>query len=239
MSKIGDFIVRAREAKGWDQKQLVAASGYSQSSISAIESGVTVNLRNWRKLADVLDADQEEFARLIAESAAEAGKDKRMASGVRRSAIGLAPDRPTGAVRVQIAPPTPNKNVPVFGRAQGGPDGRFEFNGEVIGWEVRPPDLEGVPNVYAVYVDGESMWPRYKPGETVWVNPNRPAKRGEDVVVQLHPEEEHAPPYGFIKEYVGWQPTKLVLHQHNPETTVTFERSDVISVHPIVMAQRT
>ena len=85
-----------------------------------------------------------------------------------------------------------------------------------------------------VYVDGESMFPRYKPGETAWVNPSRPARRGDDVIVQLHSEDEDGTPFGFIKEYVSKTATHLVLCQYNPQQEVRFLLEEVKSVHTIV-----
>ncbi|QPC43507.1 helix-turn-helix transcriptional regulator [Kaustia mangrovi] len=136
------------------------------------------------------------------------------------------------------APPYDRNAVPVYGRARGGDDGRYEFNGEVIGWEPRPAHLRGVPGVYAVYIDGESMYPRYKPGETVVAQPGKPVAKGDDVIIQLAPDSEDESPFGFVKEFVKYTPTKIILSQFNPPRQIEFERDKVISVHRIVHASR-
>jgi phage repressor protein C with HTH and peptisase S24 domain len=122
----------------------------------------------------------------------------------------------------------------VYGLAVGGEDGRFFFNGETVGWVRTPDSLVGVKNVYVLYVAEESMVPRFKPGEQVWVNPHKTPIRGDDVIVQLHPEHDGDPPEGYIKEFRGWSPKKLHLWQHNPAVEVEVERQLVLSVHVIV-----
>jgi phage repressor protein C with HTH and peptisase S24 domain len=126
--------------------------------------------------------------------------------------------------------------IPVLGEAVGGVDGEYEFNGSVLDYVACPPSLANVPNAYGVYVDGESMSPRYRPGETVYVHPGKPARRGDDVIVQIAASEDGRPPHGFIKEFVGWAGDELVLRQYNPESKIKFERGKVVSVHPIVLA---
>lgn len=191
-------------------------------------------------------AFREKVQRLID---AEKGADVRHLSVLRtlsdpRADVAL-PRQPTAYANVApnallggpVADADPN-SIPVFGRVKGGDDGRYEFNGEVIGWVPRPAKLRGVPNVYAVYIDGESMYPRYKPGETAVAQPGMPVVRGDDVVVQLHADTEFESPYGFVKEFVAYTPTKLILSQFNPPQQIEFDRDEVVSVHRIVHADR-
>jgi len=56
------------------------------------------------------------------------------------------------------------------------------------------------------------------------------------VIVQIRPSEDGMPPLGYIKEFVGWTASKLILKQHNPAGSVEFERQMVVSVHPIVFS---
>lgn len=141
----------------------------------------------------------------------------------------------TIAPRQQIV--TTNKMLPVLGMAVGGEDGRYIFNGSVIDYVVCPPSLENVAGAYAVYIDGESMYPRFKAGETVWVHPGKPARRGDDVIVQLKPiEDDGSPPWGYVKEYVGRQGNNLVLRQYNPPIEIQFDVNEVLTTHPIVLA---
>ncbi|MGV1785753.1 MULTISPECIES: LexA family transcriptional regulator [Agrobacterium] len=144
---------------------------------------------------------------------------------------------PNATIGPKTAVITTNKMLPVLGMAVGGEDGRYIFNGSVIDYVVCPPSLENVAGAYAVYIDGESMYPRFKAGETVWVHPGKPARRGDDVIVQLKPiEDDGSPPWGYVKEFVGRQGNNLVLRQYNPPIEIQFDVNEVLTTHPIVLA---
>ncbi|MFC4172667.1 XRE family transcriptional regulator [Microvirga sp. GCM10011540] len=128
--------------------------------------------------------------------------------------------------------------VPVYGLAIGGTDGRFEFNGQIVDQVFRPPVLANVANAYAVFVSGDSMEPRYFAGETVYVHPGKPVRKGHFVVVQIRGDEGQ-PPHGYVKQFVAWTPSRLVLRQYNPDEEMEFDRNDVISVHRIVFSGET
>lgn len=124
--------------------------------------------------------------------------------------------------------------IPVYGQAVGGSDGRFLFNGSQVAEVVCIPALESVPGAYAIFVSGDSMVPRFKPGETVFVHPSKPPRHGADVVIQLVPEDEDSPPEGFIKEFVSHTAESLTVYQHNPPKTLKIPSDRVLSVHLIM-----
>ena len=107
------------------------------------------------------------------------------------------------------------RDVPVRGIAVGGDDGHFEFNGEVVDYARRPPGIAGARNVFAIYVRGSSMAPRFEEGELVFVHPDRPPVPGCDVLVELHGEAGQ-PGLCFIKRLVRRTASRLVLAQFNP-----------------------
>jgi len=144
------------------------------------------------------------------------------------------PGREADILQTFPLPHFSGRRLPIFGVAVGGEDGRFEFNGEMLDTVVCPPGLENVPDAYGVWVSGESMYPRFKAGETCLVHPKLPPKRGDDIIVQLYPDNEEESPYGFIKEFVAWTPTRLIVRQFNPPKEIEFERSEVKSVHVII-----
>ncbi len=127
--------------------------------------------------------------------------------------------------------------VPLLGQSIGGPNGRFILNGSEVGRLFVPPMLEGVEGAYAVRVYGTSMEPRFKAGETVWINPNEPVRAGDDVIVQVVTDEENQRE-SYIKEFRSQSSKVTRLWQHNPEegetNEVTFISSTVFSVHKIV-----
>ncbi len=71
-----------------------------------------------------------------------------------------------------------------------------------------------------------------------WVNPHLSARIGDDVIVQLRPHDENDTPEGFIKELVKRTPSKLIVKQYNPEMEITFEQTEVLSLHVVVFASR-
>ena len=79
------------------------------------------------------------------------------------------------------------------------------------------------------------MEPRYRAGEIVFVNPTRPPRRGDDVVIQVEVDGELS---GYIKEFIQESDDKLVVSQFNPDKKITFRRETVRSVHVIEMASR-
>lgn len=230
---LGALIRQRRKAQKMSQVDLGEKVGVNQNTVSQWENGDVSSIRNWESVADVLGIDRLLFARLMAASAVKSGKTERLSSAVKPLVTRATPQIAVSNEHISGA-----RDVPVRGRAVGGDDGKYEFNGEVLGWEVRPPMLAGVSEAYSVYVDGESMFPRYKSGETIWLHPHVKPRRGDDVVVQLHPDEDGQEPYGYIKEFVGWQPSRLVLLQYNPYREVYFDRDQVVSVHKVVFSQR-
>lgn len=235
--KIGDLIRAYRTQHGkMSQTEFGAlCGGVGQTTVSAWERGNIANMRNFELVAGVLGVGIEDFRALMGEATLASGKTQRIPPAVREA---IAESPPAPRLAITRDPVVGRRDVPVLGRARGGSDGRFEFNGEVMGWELRPPQLDGVRNGYAIYADGESMFPRYKSGETVWVNPNIPPSRGDDVVVQLKQISDHDLREGFLKEFVSWSGNRLVLRQFNPPSEVSFDREAIESVHLVVFASR-
>nr|WP_280637011.1 S24 family peptidase [Rhizobium sp. 16-449-1b] len=126
--------------------------------------------------------------------------------------------------------------LPVLGEVVGGSDGQYDFNGTVLDYVACPPSLANVADAYAVWIDGESMYPRFKSGELAYVHPRKPPRRGDDVVVQVRPRDHDMPPRGFVKELVGYAGDKLVLKQFNPDIRIEFPREDVVSIHVITLS---
>ena len=238
MNKLGDLIRLKRKEMGLNQGQFGNLFGASQTTVSDWERGNISMMRNWKKLASALDVSESDFLEMMKEATEEADKVKRLPAALKILSAPAIAAPPSGSVVAAPSPQLGPRDVPVLGRAKGGDGGEFEFNGQVMGWVQRPPHLIGVLDAYATYVDGESMFPRYKPGETVWTNPPKSFARGDDVIVQLHPEAEGGNPRGYIKEFVRWEPKYLVVAQYNPPMEIKYDREMVISVHKIDFSQK-
>lgn len=214
MDSIGDIVRARREQMGLSQERLAEQAGTSQTTIDKIENNRSQRSRFLPAVARVLGLDIETIAPGVAAAPAP----------------NISAPMP--------APELPQRQIPVYGVAVGGDDGRMKFNGERLDMVGCPPELRAVPNAYAVYVAGDSMVPSFKPGQIAWVHPNRTARPGQDVIVQLHPEQDGDAPEGFIKELVKLTPSTVVVRQYNPPKDITFGRDDVKSLHVVVFASR-
>lgn len=217
---------KLQEVFGGNASELARVVDTSQQNVSNYLSGGVRRPHYWRQVADALGISHDEIMRLTYPNR----PNRMVMSAIKRpDAIIQAPEPKSLK--------TTGKMLPVLGEAVGGVEGMYIFNGSILDYVACPPSLENVNGAYAVFIDGESMSPRYKPGETVWVHPTKPARRGDDVIVQIHPpEDDGSPPWGYVKEFIGWTSNKLMLHQHNPAIDIEFERDEVVSVHPIVLS---
>jgi len=238
MSKLSEKLTERAAELGVSQTDLANKVGIAQPSISELFAGNVASPRKWREIAKELQIPEDEMRALMIEAGRESGKTTRLPRIFKAADVTDLIVMPNAHVDPSPIPSSsrPGKLLPVLGEAVGGVDGRYLFNGTVLDYVACPPSLENVTGAYAVYVSGESMSPRYRPGEVVWVHPHKPARRGDDVIVQIHPDEEGVAPYGFIKEFVGWAGSSLTLRQYNPESQIKFDRADVVSVHPIVLS---
>lgn len=112
---------------------------------------------------------------------------------------------------------------------------------EVLDYVGRPPGLANDQEAYAVRIVGESMAPRYEPGELVYVSPRSPVAAGDDVIVQLHdPSDmcEGSQVAGrittvLIKRLVRRSAQLLTLRQFNPEMTFDVPAARVRRIHRV------
>lgn len=123
---------------------------------------------------------------------------------------------------------TENRCLPVRGRAEGGQDGNFVIEEQPIDWTFRPADLQGVNDAFAVFVSGDSMVPKYKNGDLVYVHPNRSITKKRYVLVET---AEHK---GFIKQFISWQEDALIVQQFNPEQEISIPREQVLRLMLVI-----
>lgn len=138
------------------------------------------------------------------------------------------------------APPPPisvgalPRDVPVKGNAAGGTDADFCFNGETIDYVRRPPGIARATGVFALYVTGNSMSPRFTHGELIYLTSARPPGIGDYVVVELLPTSDGGDTAGYIKRLDKRTLTKLVCSQFNPPKTLEFELKKIKAVHRVI-----
>jgi SOS-response transcriptional repressor LexA len=172
-----------------------------------------------------------ELARDLAELFGRHGIDPRQVLELAGFQSPAAPKPPAGWPRFGDQPPPPaSRDLPVMGAVKGGSEGFYFNEGEPKEFVSRPSGLDGVANAFALYVDGDSMEPRYFAGEILYVNPNRPITRSCFVAVELQDGQ------GMIKQFVKRSDDVVVLRQFNPARDLRLATRDVKRMYRITGA---
>ncbi len=239
MSTLGQRIKAARKAKRLTQADIAKYFDIKPGSVSLWESDDTrPDVTKLEPLARILGVSVE---LLISDPESSTNNHASYSNTYKKPTtanVSALQNVPSEFSEPFAIPPIPSKRIPVYGLAVGGEDGRFEMNGQLIDTVFCPPGFENVPNLYAVYVVGESMEPVFSPGQTVWVHPNRSPRRGDDIIIQIRPDEAEQPPLGFIKRYVSSTSSKVIVQQFNPPGEIEFDKVSVLSMHKIIMVQK-
>jgi phage repressor protein C with HTH and peptisase S24 domain len=229
MQKLSERLSFAMDRAGVSQAELARRVGMKQPSISAIVNGDTTHTKFGAELAAALGVRFEWLVLGTGPMTSDAASAKEGTS------------RLTGDVdlsRQVHVPDVPNmpRDVPVLGIAVGGRDSDFTIvPGEVVDYVRRPPGIQKSRRVFAIYVQGQSMWPRFKEGELLYLSPDRPARGGDDVVIEMLPNG-HDPGECFVKEFVRRTPSHVVCRQHNPATEVTYAADHVKAIYRVLTA---
>lgn len=141
------------------------------------------------------------------------------------------------------------RDVPIMGTATGA---ALEIQGngdvarieeielqDVIGYARRPPAIDSNRKAYALYIAGDSMEPRYRGGDLVYVDPRRPAMIGDDVIVQLvgdvRPDADPGEVrHVLVKQLVRNTAAHVELCQFNPPVTFKVPKSKVHAIHRVI-----
>ncbi|MEJ1996315.1 MAG: LexA family transcriptional regulator [Limibacillus sp.] len=243
MNKIQDVVRQRRTEIGLSQPQLARRIGVSAQAIQQLEAGDVRRPRYLVELANALGLDPlalHEGRTVVVGPGAKPLPSPAMSSGRNAAASqGAGGDTVMGASE----PPRPNaafgrnapmgaRDLPVYASAQGGPDGML-VDYDPIEWIERPTPLAGVPNAFAMYVVNDSMEPRFRQGDLLLIHPQRPVRKGSDVLLITRAEDatEHE---AFIKELVSLDTDKVKLRQLNPEKTFSIPRDKVSGLNLVV-----
>jgi len=236
-NEIGLALRSAREAKGLKKVDVARRLEISPSAISQWESGATTpSFDNLMRVSEFLDVKINLPLLDVDPSTAfdAVGPVAKPRENVRFS---KKPSEPT--VRTAFAAPEFSslqglaRDVPVRGIAVGGEDADFQMNGQENDWAVRPPALAGVRGLFALVVSNDSMYPAWRPNATFYINPNRAPQIGDDVVVEMLPDESGEPGKAFLKRLKARTPTKIIVEQFNPPMDLEFDR-DTVRLHRVV-----
>lgn len=236
MEMLGQLIKDHRLRKRWSQDHLAKYVGVSRPAVGQWEAGDTApSMENLMKVCEGLGISPEEAVLAIRNDdrvwniktldmveilAEERTKGKNAGPETRR------------AILSQFEMP---KNVPVLGVAVGGEQADFYTQGEIIDLVRRPPGAGALSSVYALYVVGSSMSPRYEEGELIYLSQARTPSIGDYVVVELKPKKEgDLEGAGFLKKLVKRTTTTLVCEQFNPPKELVFALDDIKTLHRVI-----
>ncbi|ANV25273.1 S24 family peptidase [Agrobacterium pusense] len=125
-------------------------------------------------------------------------------------------------------------DVPVMGTAAGShTKGAFQLLPGPVDYVRRPPALANVRGLYSLFVEGTSMVPQYYPGDLIYVNPNKPARFGDAVVIQCRDHHEDGFE-GTIGVYLKRTETHITIQKHNPPAEIKISREIIVNVHKIL-----
>lgn len=213
-------IAAAREQKGMTQEQVADHFGISRVSVTNWESGQT------KPAADKLSA----LERLLQ---VEPGHFSGATSS-NKGRNGRAPQSEASPADAHLPPRTAMANdVPVMGTAAGShTKGAFQFSSTPIDYVRRPPALTNAKDIYALYVEGQSMEPEFRPGQLIYVHAHKPPRFGDAVIIQTQVAE------GEFEATIGIYAKKtaeaVFIEKHNPKATIQITRSIVVAVHKVL-----
>lgn len=125
------------------------------------------------------------------------------------------------------------RDVPVLGTAAGSHVGAFQVEASPIDYVRRPPGIGEARDIYALYVVGDSMSPRFEEGELIYVSERRPARVGDYVVVQTVDARDGAV-HAYCKRLLRRGDRELLLEQLNPFAEIALPVETVRAVHRIL-----
>lgn len=220
--EIGDVIRKLRRERHWSLDKMAEVSGVNRMSLSEIERGVVDPRRSTiEKVAGAFGLQIDGLYALA-----------KASDPVRHAGTQQSNELEAEHYDADITRGYKKNDVPVVGDAEASIAGLISWDeagivrGQVEDWVSRS-FADGDPLAYALRVRGDSMVPRYHPGEIVVAQPRLTARDGDYACVQLVTGER------LIKRVFrydgGW-----ILHSENasyPDRRATNE--EIAAMHRI------
>jgi len=142
---------------------------------------------------------------------------------------------PIADVDLRTARPLPEldareRGLRIYASAEGGETG-MTYSTDPIDWMQMPGPLQNVRGGFGVYVVGDSMEPRFEQGDLVLVNPTRPPRVGDDLLLG---NPQNGATIAMVKRLAGRDDKRLRLKQYNPPREFWVKRADWPQVMVIV-----
>lgn len=221
---LGMNLKHFRKERGWTQQQVADWLGINRVSVTQWEKGdAEPPLKRLKALAALYDVTIDELTSLKDASAfAEPQAQLRLPANMRAANV---------PVPARHALP---HDVPVLGTAAGShAEGAFQLDSAPIDYVRRPPGLVNARDIYALYIVGDSMEPKYSAGDLVFVHPGRPARIGDAVVVQFvrGAQSDVQAMVAALHKHAG---TEVELQKYNPPAIISLTGCEVHAIHRIL-----
>ncbi|WP_075216100.1 XRE family transcriptional regulator [Mongoliimonas terrestris] len=217
--QLGQVLRNARKRKGMVLRQVAEAVGVSPQAVGQWERGQNdISMENLRSVAQVLGIDP-----------VAANRGEIVELGPIKSGLPNEAERVTEPSSVTLGP----RSVPVLGVTVGGEDADFYMNGDVVDYVRRPPGAEQMRKLFALHVLGDSMVPRYDPGELVYCGGRAPVP-GDYVVIEMHPQESSPVGKCFLKKMKRRAGGRLICEQFNPPMELSFDLYEIKAIHRVI-----
>jgi phage repressor protein C with HTH and peptisase S24 domain len=227
MDAVRKLILDKLAERGLTMKEASLRIGRSHSYLQQfLKRGVPSELGEHEReaLSVILGVPQNE---LRGTSPALPKKDYIRSSGAVPEPYSNTKMSDTGHIRVDnlhdMPPVFGNRDLPVFGTAQGG-SGALIVTDLAVDYVVRPAPLLRVRDGYGMIVTGDSMSPKIESGDTVLVNPHLPPRNGDTCVFRCHQDDGTV--LAVVKKLRRFNDETWFVSQHNPPKDFTLKRSE-------------
>lgn len=219
--RLKNRIKEFRQARHWSLAKLGTRAGTTRQQIYKLENGELRLSHEWMERLAKAFGDGMRAADLLPdqdEKKTDGGTARRLVAGSNQAGL-IFEER-----EFRSGP----RDLPILGYAKAGQVGLFIDQGERQGVTVRPEALRDVSNAYAVRVHDTSMSPAFEPGYVLHVDPTRPVKPGDNIVIQTTDGQ------AFIKRLVRRTERSVICEQFNPREPMEFKPAKVKAIHLVV-----
>lgn len=227
----GSTIASAIDAVGLTHQELADRVGVSRPAITQIISGsrrqISGSLIN--ALARELNLNGGELLRLKEEGSPL--REEVVASVITRDIMPR-----TEAVRADMPEPRYQeypRNVPVTGTKPGGSEGSFLLNGEIVEYIPRPPGIANASGIFAIWLIGDTMAPRFDEGALLYIHPGRAPRAGDDVLIELLPDTDGSR-IALVKRLVKRNISAVEVEQLNPPKIFSISLDRIAHIYKIL-----
>lgn len=232
------LIQQLSEAAALAPSALAVAAGIVPSTLTrhtteTVEIKSKLSLKTLGKLASYMDMQPATLVghRDAIERAIRAGKQPPVLD--RNKFVINTPQSVESGLQPMIArsmgdSPFGPDTVPVLGNANGSSEAIVLNFDEPIGEIMRHPNQKGMKNSFALYMHGESMYPRYMEGDPVYAIANRPPSRGQDCIIEMSNGDS------FIKHFIKKTAKEIICQQFKPDKEWKRPLADIKAIHAVV-----